>query len=54
MIIRPVYKHTIDHIDVEVEVDMAVQAGAKPVDVSHRANLQGGLVNIRCTRAVGR
>lgn len=52
MIIRPVFKHPIDHID--VELDMAVQAGAKQVDESHRANLQGGPVHTRCTRAVGR
>ncbi len=54
MIIRPVFKHPIDHMDVDVEMDMAVQAGAKPVDESHRANFQGGLVHIRSTWAVGR
>lgn len=52
MLARQLRKHPIYHA--EVEVNMPVQAGVESVDESHRANLQGCVVYIRRTGAVGR
>jgi hypothetical protein len=36
-----------------VEMHMFVQTRAKAVDKSHSADVQGGFVHLRCTRALG-
>ena len=33
---------------------MLVQAGAEPVDKGHSADVQGSIVHVRCTGAIGR
>ena len=48
---RHFLKHAIDHADMEVH--MRVQAGAKPVDKRHCAEVQGRLIHLRRPRAVG-
>jgi len=48
---RHLRKYPIDHAD--VEVNTPVQAGVESVDESHRANVQGCVVHIRRTGAVG-
>ena len=48
---RHLRKYPIDHAD--VEVNTLVQAGVESVDESHRANVQGCVVHIRRTGAVG-
>ena len=50
-LVRHFLKHAIDHTNVEVH--MAIQAGAEPVDEGHRANVQRRPVHLRRPRAVG-